>query len=64
VTRMEWVINWLEGKQHEARKGHWPDWLVLGDGMFGRRQCINCLKGGHRAPRMPRLALVPRPMGL
>lgn len=41
------LVAYLDGLPHRTRRGHWPVWMELG---AGRRQCVNCLKGGHRPP--------------
>jgi hypothetical protein len=55
------LIYFLEGLPHLFKRGHWPSWYLLG---AGQRQCINCLKGGHRQPLLRPLEprLLPRPL--
>lgn len=55
---MNWV-QWLDGVGHSRRHGHWPAWYNLG---AGKRQCVNCLKGGHRKRWINPFRLSPRPV--
>lgn len=57
VTWLRAVIDFIEADHHRRRKGHDPSWYNLG---AGQRQCVNCLKGGHR-PRRP-LMYAPLPL--
>lgn len=55
---MRGIILWLEGIRHTKRRGHWPDWLHIGEAAMDK-VCIKCLKGGRRTPMLPRLTLSP-----
>lgn len=47
------ILEWLEGKQHQYKRGHWPDWIDVNESRT-RRTCVECLKGrgGYRPPRL------------
>lgn len=47
------LLAWLDGIQHQAKHGHWPNYYDVGaglrvGGLYLRRVCVECLKGGHR----------------
>jgi hypothetical protein len=58
---VEVVIRWIIDKDHEMRRGHWPNWFELG---AGQRECVECVfnrSGGPRGGRQQsRWALMPR----
>ena len=57
MTRIAALLAWLDGKQHEARFGHSPAYYDIGSGLrvgelYRDKVCVECLKGGHRPPRV------------
>lgn len=58
MTNLDVLSAWLDGIRHVRKKGHWPDWIELGDHGpgFKTRECVNCLygKGGSGRQRIAR----------
>jgi hypothetical protein len=48
MNYLQVLLLTLRKWDHLAAKGHEPQWFDLG---AGKSQCLNCLKGGKRAPR-------------
>jgi hypothetical protein len=53
------VLLWVEGRLHQHRFGHWPNWFELG---AGHKECVECLFKRSGGPRGGRQRLILRPM--